>query len=155
MAFPNLGPGQVFIGSNNKKPIAAHLKEGPGIKITSSAGLITISNTSSSSKSRFEWTIVCSQAVSLQTNKGYILEWNGEVNLSLPSNAQIGDEIKILSKSSPWKIELKQNQEIILGGATLKSPNNLWTGNKKNFASLICITLPATYMVLGFRGQLN
>lgn len=155
MALPTLLPGQILIGSNNKKqPTAAHLKEGSGVKIDSSAGSITISS-KSSSNNRFDWSIVCSQIASLEANKGYILEWNGEVTLSLPSDAQIGDEIKILSKSSPWKIEIKQNQEIILGNITVKSPKKIWTESEKNFASLVCIALPAIYMVLGFTGKIK
>lgn len=152
MGFPKLQPGQILIGSENlRSPVAAYLQAGSGINIQSKAKSITIACTSAT----FEWTVVKSETFSLQVNKGYLLEWDGTVTLSIPLSARIGDEIKILSKTSSWEILPKQNQEIILNNSTIKEPKKIFTTNTPSFAHLICVSLPATYMISTFMGSIQ
>lgn len=152
--IPKLSPGQILVGSESSKIIATDLKEGVGINIKNVPGSITISSTGVLNITS-KWTSIKDAAVSLVVNKGYILESKNNVILTLPSDAQIGDEIKILSTKSTWEISPKENQEVIVQNSIVKTPKKIWTVYQITSANLICVSAPSSYMISWFSGLIK
>jgi hypothetical protein len=103
--------GQLAIGSTGADPSAAGLTPGPGIKITSGVGSITVGAVGTG----LAWSVVGASGA-LVINNAYICTTGAALSFSLPAVSSVGDVVALsLDGSTSWTITQAANQQIRFG----------------------------------------
>lgn len=142
-----IGPmvnGQLPIGFNGGRPVAANLIAGAGIVITNGPGSISITATGGTS-----WVDQTTAAVTMNINTGYTIDaGNDRVTLTLPLTSTYGDFVEINGKSAGgWTIALPTGRRIHVGSvATLAGPTgSVSSTNQFDCVRLRCVTQNFTW----------
>ncbi len=153
--FNFLGPlnnGQILIGNTGSNPTVATLTAGTGMSISNAPGSITLNVTGSGA---FAWTVVSGTSQAMLVNNGYIPNNVGLVTLTMPSTANVGDEIDIIGHGSGgWTVAQPAGVKINLGpsGTTTGVGGSISSTNANDAVTLICTvanTNWASYSIVG------
>lgn len=124
---------------------------GTGITITNGSG--TAGNTTiASSGAGFTWTDVTGTTQSAAVNNGYFADNAGQVTVTLPATAAIGDMVWVVGKGSGgWKVAQNSGQTIHFGSlnTTTGAGGSLASTNQYDAVLLVCSVTNTDWTVPG------
>lgn len=150
--------GQLPIGSAGADPVLATISSGSGIVVTNGAGTISIA-TSAGGMAVSESTT--SNAVQMAVNTTYVAtSTNGGtlVVYTLPATAAVGDQVKVIGKSTAfWKVAQNATDTIFYGAATSTPGNTGYATTAQIYASatFTCITASSIWAITEFAGTIT
>ena len=110
------------------------------------------------------WNEVATTSDTIVVNNGYITNNAGEVTLTLPAAAAVGDVAHIVgSGAGGWKVAQNASQVIIWDSGAVVGVNQTTTGvtgyinssDRYDSVELICITANTTWVVKNSKGNIN
>lgn len=127
---------------------------GSGIEITGSGDSITVATVSNI----LTWSVITSSSENLEVNAGVFIDNTGQVTLTLPVVASVGDTMFIYSISSGgWKIEQNASQNIRLGNSitTTGIVGSLSSTDTGDGIGIVCSQDNASFVVTEMMGNLT
>lgn len=147
--------GQLPIGSTGADPVLATLTAGAGVSITNGAGSITVA----ASTGGFTWNVITGTSSGIVAQNGYIANNAGQVTLTLPSTAAVGDTFKVtgINNATGWKIAQNSGQIIHFGtsNTTLGTGGSLTSTAAKDSVEIVCVIANTDFNVFSSIGNIT
>ena len=146
--------GQLLIGSTGVVPAAATLTAGSGMSVTNAAGSITLSSVGGGKT----WAQVTGTTQAAVASNGYIANNAGQVTVTLPALAAIGDAFSVagMNNATGWKLATQAGQTIFFGtAATTISTGYLASTATYDSVHLVCNVANTSFIVVSSQGNIT
>lgn len=146
----NVGAGKILGNSTGSPATAEEISIGTGLLLSGG----TLSATGSIS-----YTTVSGTTQAAAVNSGYVTNNAGQVTVTLPSTAAVGDIVEVTGLGAGgWK--LAQNASQLIHGAngvvtTTGTGGSLTSTNQYDFVRVRCIVTNTTWQIQGINGNLT
>lgn len=112
----------------------------------------------SSNTATFTWNEITGTSQSLIVSNGYIANNASLVTFTLPTNAIVGDRIRVTGKGAGgWRVAQNASQLIQFGNkvTTTGTGGRLDSTNRYDCVEFICITVNTTWLVISSVGSVT
>lgn len=141
------GFGLVYVKSSDSK---LYYKDDGGTEYDLTAG--------GSGGTGITWSEVTGTSQSASVNNGYVVNNAGQVTVTLPDTAAIGDIVRIVGKGSGgWKVAQNASEVINFGNlaTTTGTGGYLESTNRYDSVDLVCITANTAWNVTSSQGNIT